>query len=115
MNKLLKQAECSLAEDNHLIQVAISLSCGHHVCKKCIPVKSNNLQIKCLKCGKINNTDLSKCEEVEIIKKLLEANIDTFFDSSGNSLNEEMKKYESNFFCHFLKFKILKVEYKKSF
>ena len=96
MNKLLKQAECSLAEDNHLIQVAISLSCGHHVCKKCIPVKSNNLQIKCLKCGKINNTDLSKCEEAEIIKELLESNIDTFYDSTCNMLLAEMKKYEGN-------------------
>ena len=98
MNNIIKLAECSLAENKHLIQIAISLSCGHHICKKCIPQNSNNSQIKCLKCGKINNIDLSKCEEADIIKALLESNIDTFYDSTCNSLNEEMKKYESMFF-----------------
>ena len=101
MNTLLKLAECSLAEDKHLIQIAIGLSCGHHICKKCIPLNSNNSQIKCLKCGKINKTDLSQCEEAEIIKEVLEANIDMFYDSTCNLLNEEMKKYDSMFFYNF--------------
>jgi len=96
MNKLLKLGECALAEDKHLIQHAIGLSCGHHICKKCIPMnKTNNYEIKCLKCGKINNHDLSKCDEVEMVKELLESNIETFWDATCNSLNEEMKKYES--------------------
>ena len=95
MNKLLKLAECSITEDKHLIRNAITLSCGHHICKKCKPV-GNNHQIKCLKCGKTNHHDLNKCEEAEIIKELLESNIDTFYDSTCKSLNEEMQKYQSN-------------------
>ena len=94
MNNIIKLAECSLAENKHLIQIAIGLSCGHHICKKCIPQNSNNSQIKCLKCDKINQTDLRKCEAVEKVKNISKANIDRFYDSTCNLLNEEIKKYK---------------------
>jgi hypothetical protein len=43
---------CALAEDQHFIETPISLSCGHSICKGCIPAVDQSLVCKI--CNKQN-------------------------------------------------------------
>ena len=52
---------CALAEDDHLVQKPITISCTHLICQKCIP--KNNEDIICKICGELNEFDLSKVKQ----------------------------------------------------
>ena len=73
-DEILKVVECALGTDRHLLQNALGLSCGHYVCKKCIPA-NNNYQFECSKCKKINQTNLSLCEEPELVKIIMQKHL----------------------------------------
>ena len=66
-DEILQVVECALGTDKHLLQNALGLSCGHYVCKKCIPA-NNNYQFKCPKCSETNKYDLSLGKEPELLK-----------------------------------------------
>ena len=68
----LKIVECSLADDGHILECALPLSCGHAVCKKCVPA-NNNYKFLCLKCEKVNLIDLSVCDESLSVKTVIES------------------------------------------
>ena len=58
--------ECAYSQDKHLLHEALALSCGHFICKKCVP--SSHTNIKCFKCNTINKNDLKSSNESQIIK-----------------------------------------------
>ena len=62
MDEVLNVVECAISGDGHLLDIALPLSCGHFVCKKCIP-EDDCYQLKCLKCNGTNQYDLSLCKE----------------------------------------------------
>ena len=66
-DEFLQVVECALGTDKHLLQNALTLSCGHFVCKNCIPA-NNKYQFKCRKCNTTNQYDLSLGKEPELIK-----------------------------------------------
>jgi len=92
MDLILNQITCSLAEDKHIAECAIGLSCGHFICKKCIPPNNNNNsnQVKCLKCNRINEMN-----ELELIRLLFEANQRSFVKTTREKIETEYEKYQS--------------------
>ena len=68
---VFKIAECALGRDGHILENAIALSCGHYICKKCIPT-NNFYEFRCYKCNEVNRNNLSLCKESDIIKFFLE-------------------------------------------
>lgn len=92
---ILNLVQCCASEGKHILQTGIALSCGHHICQKCIPT-NKNLQIKCTKCNTINQNNLDKCEESEIAKNLIESNLKLLFDSTQEDIRQEELQRESN-------------------
>ena len=72
-DKVLSVVECAIGRDGHLLDTALALSCGHFVCKKCVPATNNN-QFKCIKCNETNQTNLSLSKESEMVKFYIENN-----------------------------------------
>ena len=69
---------CALAYDQHFLEKAIRLSCGHSTCQKCIP---NNEDVICLICGQQNETDLTtEQEESLVIRSMFSTNIDKLYE-----------------------------------
>jgi hypothetical protein len=74
MEELLNAIECVLNDDDrHIVKEPIGLSCGHSICKECIP--KNRLQIVCSKCKTTNTNDLITSRASLGIQYLLNANI----------------------------------------
>lgn len=98
---IFKSFECSIAKDGHLLQVALPLSCGHLVCKKCVP-PNNAYQFKCLKCNEINKLDLSQCKEVELVKIQMENNLGYLSKIINEKIADEAEIMQSKGVFYFL-------------
>ena len=68
------------------IEVALPLSCGHFVCKKCIP-ENNNYQFNCPKCNTTNQYDLSLGKEPELVKIFMQKHL----KSLSNLINQKIE------------------------
>jgi hypothetical protein len=68
---------CALAEDQHFIEAPISLSCGHSICKDCIPAVDPS--IVCKICNKQNIINLAVAEENLTINKLISLKLAELF------------------------------------
>ena len=47
MSELFRELYCGLTND-HVVKEPITLSCGHYICKQCVPGQVN---VKCNKCS----------------------------------------------------------------
>jgi len=94
MDSILSEITCSLAENRHIVEAAIALSCGHFICKKCIPTNNNN-QVKCLKCNQINEIPLGKCNEVYLVRLVIESNLSSLMKTTREKIAIEYEKYQS--------------------
>ena len=93
--KVYKSVQCALGKNDHILREAISLSCGHYVCKKCIP-SENHFAFKCLKCGEVNSTNLSKCKESNLIGLIIENHIDDILKTLQDKIDNEIIISESS-------------------
>ena len=90
MREVLRELYCGLTND-HVVREPISLSCGHSICKQCVP---NQVKIKC----KICSTETDK-SNIQINTE--SASIKSKIKSSLSGLFEELEKRatnENNFF-----------------
>ena len=94
MNLILNQLVCSLADDKHIVACAVGLSCGHFICKKCIPSNSN--QVRCLNCHKINEHSLDKSNEFELVRLIIDSNLSSLVKTTREKIETEYSKYTSN-------------------
>ena len=69
--EMFKLVQCALGQDGHLLKNAIGLSCGHFICKKCIPA-NDFFGFKCHKCNEVNLINLGQCKEATIISFYME-------------------------------------------
>ena len=77
----LESLTCAAAMDEHFIQKPISISCGHSICRNCLPFsEEKNLDMKCNICNEMNIIDnLRLVKESIPAKKLLTVYIDKLF------------------------------------
>jgi hypothetical protein len=75
------ETKCALC--TNLLDKPISLSCGHCVCKKCIPIPQNKKKscVKCNICNIVNTYDLDNANISKSAQKLVLSKLNqTFFD-----------------------------------
>ena len=81
--------ECAYSQDKHLLHEALALSCGHHICKNCVP--DSNFNIKCLKCNSINTTNLSECKESQIVKFYMSHHLNDLTQTIKEKIENEIE------------------------
>ena len=89
-NDKLKEFECATSVDKHFLERPVALSCGHNVCKNCIP-KVNFTHIKCNICDKLTTKDIRNDEESVLSKKAFQLSIDELYSQLYKSFNLSMK------------------------
>lgn len=85
-SELVESLECALSNKlGHIAKNAITLSCGHSICKECIP--DENYEIKCSHCNEINFNNLKLLKETIALKSLFKNSLNQLF----NYLEEKFK------------------------
>jgi uncharacterized OB-fold protein len=95
---ILDVVKCSKSEDEHIIENANELPCGHLACKKCTTASISS-HTKCLKC-KSNSIDDPNFSDHGSIHSLIEANLNTLFKVINSKIEEENVKYKGERICH---------------
>jgi|688.fasta_scaffold2181069_1 hypothetical protein len=96
-NFTIESLFCAYAEDKdrHYFEIPLTLSCGHSICRKCVPSDYKN--VKCKKCGEINNIDLKSVKESLAAKSLLSLNFNQLFDDLGGRYHDSVTSLRSKF------------------
>jgi hypothetical protein len=92
----LQEFECALSQDRHFIEQPIALTCGHCICKKCVP-KELILPLKCNICTKITHRDIRNDEESVLSKKAFQLSINDLFLQIEKSFTQSMTHLKGNF------------------
>lgn len=71
--------ECAQSVNKHIVYQPIQLSCGHSICKSCIPNDSSH-EIKCSICNEKNQINLRLCKESLLTKSILKLNVNELFE-----------------------------------
>lgn len=76
----LNEFQCALSTTKHIIQNPILVSCGHYVCKKCLPNCNNSkLSILCKLCEKKIEVDLTENYQSFSFKKKFQSSLNHLF------------------------------------
>ena len=84
---------CALADNQHILEIPICLSCGHSICKKCIPRETTNF--KCKICDRENKFDLSEAKESLGMKALLTLNLPKLYEILNGRYKASVVSLES--------------------
>lgn len=84
---------CSVAEDGHILEAPVSMSCGHLICHSCTPQQT----IVCLKCGQVNTREVRQSASSESIRRSIEASLDYLIANLNKSIEDELDKYQGIF------------------
>lgn len=90
---ILDVVKCSKSEDEHVIQDAIELSCGHFACKKCSSATNVTHQNSCLKCNNLIGNHPNNSGQKSTLN-LIESNLNNLFQVINNKIEEENDKYK---------------------
>jgi hypothetical protein len=74
LKQFVEMLRCALGDNDHIYREPISLSCGHCVCKKCIPEDDD--EITCKVCGDKNKYDLNDSKVSAIAQFSIQSNIE---------------------------------------
>jgi len=104
---LLKQIQCCLGNDEHIVIHPVLLSCGGNACKDCL-YSSNKEIINCLFCHMDHKkSEMIKSPNNQIVETIIQSFLPDLFqdlnkkqDSVNNSLKSLIKLY---FFKPFIK------------
>jgi hypothetical protein len=101
MNEILfKSIECCRNKNfKHFAKDASTLSCGHYICKECLPTNECAI-IKCDLCGETNEIKLDvlrKSKEPYSIKFLFSEYIKGIFNETTQRLQEALNQFKGIF------------------
>lgn len=88
----LRLLECAISIDNHIVMESIPLSCGHCICRQCIPESHS---FNCKLCNKLNEIDLRTCKESFTTKCLFDTYISDLFELLEDRIKTSVKKLKS--------------------
>jgi hypothetical protein len=91
----LEEFECVISVDRHFISHPITLSCGHHICKKCIPL--NNI-VKCNRCKIITIRDINNDIESKLFKNAFKFSINELYSIIERSFAESLSRFNGKTF-----------------
>jgi hypothetical protein len=91
---ILSLLECAQIETPfHIIENAVSLSCGHLVCKSCVSPSEDTL-ITCKLCGKLNRNDLSESAVLTAINEVISHRINDLFQIFDTKYVESFEQFK---------------------
>jgi hypothetical protein len=91
----LESVQCAISKDKHIVLCPLGLSCGHTICKKCIPQDPNG-QILCVICNEINENNLSRSKELSGIKSLIKQNLNALFAMVEDKMKISYDQFKCN-------------------
>ena len=84
--------KCGLTND-HVVKEPISLSCGHSICKKCVP---NQAKIKCNICSEeTDKSELRVDMESVQIKNIIKSSLSGLFDDLEKRATDGINSFKS--------------------
>jgi hypothetical protein len=96
-DSVFKTLECCRNKNfKHFAKDASSLSCGHLICKDCLP-KNDDSIINCGSCGETNEVKLDtlkRCKESCSIKFLFNEHIKSIFNETTERLEEALNQFK---------------------
>ena len=94
MNDLLRELYCGLSND-HVVKEPISLSCGHSICKACVPV-CGQVKIRCKICNEETfKYKLKINKESALVKKSIKSCLSGLFDDLEKRATEGINSFKS--------------------
>jgi hypothetical protein len=96
----LESITCASVMDEHFIQQPIGISCGHSICRNCVPVNDEkHLDIKCSICNETNIIDnLRLIKESIPAKKLFSLYLNNLFPIVRNKFDCSLKDLKGKLF-----------------
>ena len=92
MSELLRELYCGLTND-HVVKEPISLSCGHSICKQCVP---DQVKIKCKICSiEMDRSDIEIETESPPIKRMKLLYLSELFEELEKSATNEINSFKS--------------------
>lgn len=96
----LDSIQCALSKNRHFVEHPITMSCGHTICKKCIPNDNNQQQLKCLICNELNEHNLNTSKESTAVKTLMRVFLNDLFyliEDKFNTSIRQLKESKTSF------------------
>ena len=92
MSELLRELYCVLSND-HVVKEPISLSCGHSVCKQCVP---DQVKIKCKICSEeTDKSNLQINKESAHVKRMIKSSLSGLFEELEKRATNEINSFKS--------------------
>ena len=92
MNKIFTELYCGLAND-HVVKEPISLSCGHCICKQCVP---DQIKIKCKICSiEMDKSELRVDNESAQVKRMILSSLSGLFEELEKRATNEINSFKS--------------------
>jgi gas vesicle protein len=99
LKNALQLLECALSVSNkdgkHFAHEPIPISCGHSICKACVP-SNNDYNIKCSHCGELNKLNLKDCKESFTTKLLFENFLSDLYPLIQTNFKKTLKKLKAS-------------------
>ena len=92
MSELLRELYCSLTND-HVVKEPISLSCGHCICKQCVP---DQAKIKCKICSaESDKSYLQINKESNLVKRMIKSFLSGLFEELETRATNDINSFKS--------------------
>ena len=97
MDEIIKQMNCCLSDDNHIVIEPVILNCGGNACKQCVD-DIQGLSVECFNCKQIHlKSDLERMPLNSTMKMLIEkALLKDVVAQLKSKLNDLLSEFESN-------------------
>ena len=92
LDEIFLQLNCALT-NSHIVREPIHLSCGHCICKYCIPVVEC-AKIECQICGAVTNKSLKNESESILITAMVKFHLAGLYSDLEQKTCQEMKKFQ---------------------
>ena len=91
MSDLLRELYCGLTND-HVVKEPISLSCGHSICKACVP---DQAKIKCKICSEETEKSNLQINKESLFSKMIKSSLSGLFEELEERANNEINSFKS--------------------
>ena len=95
MSEIFSELYCGLTND-HVLKEPINLSCGHSICKQCVP-NSCQAKIKCKICRIETEKSILKIntESSASIKRKIKSSLSSLFEELEKRATNEINSFKS--------------------
>jgi hypothetical protein len=93
MEQLLNVTQCVIDADCHIVNDPIALSCGHCICRKCIP--KSGIELWCSKCKEKNKYDLNEAKPCLTAQYCLNDKIEVLLDHAKTKYQTFSESFKS--------------------